>query len=115
MLKEVLTDSVPDLKFHFEGDNRGAILPNTLSVTVRGVLADDLVVSADLQGLMISAGAACASGKPEPSHVLLAAGLSESEALGTIRVSFRADVAEDEVKIGAEILVNCIKRMRSQP
>lgn len=116
-LKNILSDAVPDVRYHFERDiaesaSSSAVLSNTLSITIPGMIADDLVVSADLHGLMISAGAACASGKPEPSHVLLAAGLNEREALGTIRVSFRADVTEDEVKDGAEILVNCIRRMR---
>lgn len=113
MLKMLLTDAVPDIQFKFERDNPEKILPNTLSATVPGVIADDLVVSADLHGLLISAGAACASGKPEPSHVLLAAGLSESEAMATVRISFRSDISAEEVERGAAILVNCIKRMRA--
>lgn len=111
-LKRLLSDAVPAIEFKFERDEPQAILPNTLSVTVPGVIADDLVVSADLHGLLISAGAACASGKPEPSHVLLAAGLSEREAMATVRISFRSDISEEDVERGGAILASCIKRMR---
>jgi cysteine desulfurase len=66
-------------------------LPNTSSVYIPGIRGDDLVVALDLQGILISSGAACSSGKPEPSHVLLAMGVGEAQARSTVRVSFRAD------------------------
>ena len=43
------------------------------------------------QGLLVSAGSACSTRQPEPSHVLLAAGMSERDALSSIRLSFSVD------------------------
>jgi cysteine desulfurase len=66
-------------------------LANTLHISLPGIRADDLVVALDLAGLSVSSGAACASGKPTASHVLLAQGMSEEMARSSVRVSLRAD------------------------
>lgn len=88
-------------------------LPNTLSIRVRGVKADDLVIALDLRGVAISAGSACTSGRPRPSHVLLAHGLSEIEARETIRVSFEPDVSEAELDFGLTIFREVLGQMIS--
>jgi cysteine desulfurase len=75
-------------------------LPNTLSLQIDGVTADDCVVALDLQGILCSAGSACLSGKPSPSHVLLAEGLSEVEARSTLRISFSAVHTYKEIEEG---------------
>lgn len=72
----------------------GMVLPNTLSITFPGIKADDLVVALDLKGICISSGAACASGKPDPSHVLLAMGYTPEQARSTVRISVGADLDE---------------------
>lgn len=72
------------------------ILPNTISLEIKDVFSDDLVVALDLKGICISSGAACASGKPLPSHVLLAMGKSEEKAKSTVRISFRADLSDKD-------------------
>ncbi len=90
-----------------------ARLPNTSSVYIAGVRADDLVVAMDLEGILISSGAACSSGKPEPSHVLLAMGYDEDHVRATIRVSFRADSEESDVKRLVASLVKAVSRMRA--
>ena len=88
-----------------------ATIPNTLSIMVPGILADDLVVALDLEGVSVSAGAACASGKPEPSHVLRAIGLSDLEARSTVRVSFTPDVTAAESTEAAHRFARCVRRM----
>jgi cysteine desulfurase len=62
-------------------------LPNTTSLAVPGVPAETQVIALDLAGVMVSAGAACSSGKVGPSHVLAAMGVPPEIAAGTIRVS----------------------------
>lgn len=62
-------------------------LPNTLSLKVGAIAADDLIVALDLRGICVSSGAACSSGKPSPSHVLRAMGFSDAEARAVLRVS----------------------------
>jgi cysteine desulfurase len=85
-------------------------LPNTLCVRVPGVRSDDLVVSADLGGVAISAGSACSSGKQLPSHVLMALGLSESEARECVRLSVCGETPIDLVSSAAVNLSSIIKR-----
>jgi cysteine desulfurase len=88
-------------------------LPNTLSLRVPGIKADDLVAALDLEGVSISSGAACASGKPLPSHVLLARGFSAEAARETIRVSLRAEYNSGELEYAAQALVRCVRRAGS--
>ena len=60
---------------------------NTSCFTMPGVASETQVMALDLAGVAVSAGAACSSGKVQPSHVLRAMGASEAEAGGAIRVS----------------------------
>jgi cysteine desulfurase len=87
-------------------------LPNTSSITVEGVRGDDLVVALDLQKILISTGAACTSGKREPSHVLLGMGFPLADALSTVRFSFRADLSVSDAEYVAQRFCECVERMR---
>jgi cysteine desulfurase len=62
-------------------------LPNTTPLAMPGVAAETQIIALDLAGVMVSAGAACSSGKVGPSHVLAAMGVAPEIAVGTIRVS----------------------------
>jgi cysteine desulfurase len=62
-------------------------LPNTSAIAMPGVPAETQVIALDLDGVMVSAGAACSSGKVGPSHVLAAMGVAPAVAASTIRVS----------------------------
>jgi cysteine desulfurase len=62
-------------------------LPNTTALALPGVSAETQVIALDLAGVMVSAGAACSSGKVGPSHVLAAMGVPPEIAASTIRVS----------------------------
>jgi cysteine desulfurase len=62
-------------------------LPNTSALALPGIAAETQVIALDLAGVMVSAGAACSSGKVGPSHVLAAMGVPPEVAAGTIRVS----------------------------
>lgn len=92
--------------------NLERVLPNTLSIQIPGVRADDLVVAADTQGVLISYGAACSSGKQDPSHVFLAMGYSEEEAKEIVRISLKAEYEAGELEHAASVLISCIQRMR---
>ncbi len=110
VFEECVLSSVPDAQINGASETR---LPNTASIFIPGVRADDLVVALDLEGILISSGAACSSGKPEPSHVLLAMGQDETRVRSTIRVSFRADQTSEIASFAASRLANVVARMRS--
>jgi cysteine desulfurase len=85
-------------------------LPNTICLGMPGVVAETQVMAFDLDGIAVSAGAACSSGKVEPSHVLRAMGRSEAEAHEAIRVSLGWPTTEDEV----ERFIAAWKRVRER-
>ena len=72
-------------------------LPNTTAIAMPGVAAETQVVALDLDGVMISAGAACSSGKIGPSHVLAAMRVAPEIAASTIRVSLGWSSSEAEI------------------
>jgi cysteine desulfurase len=110
LFEESILRELSDVSVH--GLNR-VRLPNTSNIYIGGVRADDLVVAMDLEGILISSGSACSSGKPEPSHVLLAMGYDEEHVRATIRVSFRADSEESDIRRLVESLVKAVSRMRA--
>jgi len=72
-------------------------LPNTSAIVLPGVSAETQVIALDLDGVMVSAGAACSSGKVGPSHVLQAMGAPPEIAGSTIRVSLGWNTTEAEI------------------
>ena len=72
-------------------------LPNTAAIAMPGVAAETQVIALDLEGVMVSAGAACSSGKVGPSHVLEAMGVGADLAHSTIRVSLGWNSSEADV------------------
>ena len=78
-------------------------LPNTCNFALPGVAAETAVMALDLEGVMVSSGAACASGKVARSHVLGAMGVDETLARTVLRVSFgwSSDEADANAAIAA--------------
>ncbi|MEN3380238.1 MAG: cysteine desulfurase [Hyphomicrobiales bacterium] len=72
-------------------------LPNTTLAAVPGGKAETLVIAFDLDGVAVSSGAACSSGKVAPSHVLAAMGIAPELARGAIRISLGAATTETDV------------------
>jgi cysteine desulfurase len=76
-----------------------ARLPNTTLFSVPGMKAETAVIAFDLEGVAVSSGAACSSGKVTPSHVLEAMGVPPKLARGAIRVSLGYTTTDDDVGI----------------
>jgi cysteine sulfinate desulfinase/cysteine desulfurase-like protein len=79
-------------------------LPNTLNITLPGIRGESLVLLLDQRGISLSAGSACKSGNPDPSHALLALGLSDDEAHCTVRFSLGASTTREDIDYTAECL-----------
>lgn len=88
-------------------------LPNTSSLVLKGVDGETMLMSLDLKGYAVSTGAACSSGNPEPSPVLLAMGLSRQEAQNSLRVSIGWETTEEQVRGFIEALKVVVARLRS--
>jgi cysteine desulfurase len=78
-------------------------LPNTTLFAVEGMKAETAVISFDLEGIAVSSGAACSSGKVQPSHVLAAMGVSPALTRGAVRLSLGWTTTEADIErlIGA--------------
>jgi cysteine desulfurase len=72
-------------------------LPNTTLFSVPGLKAETAVIAFDLEGVAVSSGAACSSGKVQPSHVLAAMGVPPDLARGAVRVSLGPATTESEI------------------
>jgi cysteine desulfurase len=77
-----------------------ARLPNTLLFTVPGLKAETAVIGFDLEGVAVSSGSACSSGKVAPSHVLQAMGVGPALAQGAVRLSLGWSTTEADVNLG---------------
>ena len=73
-------------------------LPNTANVTFHGVDGEGLVIALDLNGVAVSTGSACSSGRVEPSGVLLAMGLTPEDAKSTVRFSLSRFTTAEEIE-----------------
>ena len=73
-------------------------LPNTTLFSLEGLKAETAVIAFDLDGVAVSSGAACSSGKVQPSHVLAAMGLSPALTRGAVRVSLGWGTTEAEIE-----------------
>ena len=76
-LEKGITALVPGARLNGHRENR---LPNTLNLTLPGFRGESMVMAMDRMGVCFSSGSACSSGSPDPSHALLAMGLTEAEA-----------------------------------
>ena len=85
-------------------------LPNFASCAFESRRGEDLLLTLDLAGIAASSGSACASGSLDPSHVLLAMGLSLDEALGSLRLTMGYDTTDDEVSRARAILTSILTR-----
>jgi cysteine desulfurase len=74
---------------------------------------ETLLMQLDLAGFAIASGSACSSGKSEPSHVLMAMGMSAHMARSSIRVSFGPENNPDDTKALVDALVTVRKRLRN--
>ena len=90
-----------------------ARLPNTSNITFAEADGEGIVIALDLEGIAVSTGSACSSGRIEPSPALLAMGLTPEEARATVRFSLSRFTTEEEiarvVKVLAEVVPRCTK------
>ena len=96
---------------HVNGDPRHR-LPNTTNIRFDGIEGEAMVIALDLRGYAVSSGSACSSGAVEPSHVLLAMGLSPAAARSSVRFSLGPDNTAEQVEGLLEAVVESVAHLR---
>jgi cysteine desulfurase len=87
-------------------------IPNTTNICFPGVDGEALLIALDLKGLSCSTGAACSSGAVEPSHVLIAIGLTPAEARSSLRFSLGRPTTRQEIDAALFIIPQAVEQLR---
>ena len=113
-----LRDNMLDHLLKIKGAHLNGFLENrvvsNINIRFDGVSGSRLVALCDLYGICISAGSACNEGTAEPSHVLKAIGLSDEEALSSIRITIGHQNTEEEINTAADIITKLVARIREE-
>jgi cysteine desulfurase len=108
MIESILS-TIPDARLNGDPVER---LAGNVNVSFRGVRGDQLVLVLDREGIAASAGAACGSSTWEPSHVLLAMGLSMPDAVGGLRLTLSADTTDSDIDDVVRVLPGAVRDLR---
>ncbi len=108
-LIEGLVNSLPYTYLNGHPTNR---LPDNVSVRYSFVEGESILLSLDMNGVLVSSGSACASKTLEPSHVLLATGLKHEEAHGSIMFTLSRESCTEDIEYVIGLMPNIINRLR---
>ncbi len=108
-LQAQLLKDIPKIKVN---GNENSRLPGILNVSFEGIEGEGILLMLDMQGIAASSGSACASGSLDPSHVIMALGMSHGMAQGTIRLSLSHTNNQDEVDKTVAALKGIVSRLR---
>ncbi|MCD8200972.1 MAG: cysteine desulfurase [Clostridia bacterium] len=97
---------------HLNGDRKGR-LPSNANIRFDGVSGEQILMLLDARGVAVSTGSACAAGAVEPSHVLMAMGLSETEAKSSVRFSFGRENTREDVEKVLSYLTEIVSSLRA--
>lgn len=87
-------------------------VPDNVSVRYSFIEGESMLLSLDMNGVLVSSGSACASKTLEPSHVLLATGLKHEEAHGSIMFTLSRESSEEDIEYVIGLMPNIINRLR---
>ncbi len=110
-LEREISRIAPEAVFFGQGAER---LPNTSCFAMPSIQAQVLLISLDMEGVAVSSGSACSSGKVQPSHVLRAMGIAPELAGGAIRVSLGWDSRQEDCMTFLEVLERTVRRIRAR-
>ncbi|MGH9627644.1 MAG: cysteine desulfurase family protein [Bryobacteraceae bacterium] len=108
-LEQGVVNAVPGVTVN--GDRRRRV-PNTTNLCFEGIEGEAMVIALDLRGFSVSSGAACSSGVIEPSHVLMAMGLSREQARSSVRFSLGRSNTMEQVDALIEAAAEAASHLR---
>ena len=98
---------------HIYGQNAPRV-GNTTLFSIEGLSSETLLMAFDLDGIALSNGSACSSGKVEPSHVLKAMGASDEAASGALRISTGWNTSEEDIEAILNVWQKLYQRMKDK-
>ncbi len=112
-LREILINEVLKLpRVRLNGDRHRRV-PGNVNFSFWGIEGESLLLMLDLHGICASSGSACTSGSLDPSHVLLALGLSHEEAHGSLRISLSGENTKEDIDAIIEALNKVTAQLRA--
>jgi len=105
-----MTERIPEVQLNGHPTKR---LCNNVNMSYRYVEGEALLLSLDMMGIGVSSGSACTSGSLDPSHVLLAIGLSHEIAHGSVRYSLGHMSTMEEVEYTIDSMATIVERLRA--
>lgn len=113
-LKKKLLDELPDyIDEYIINTHPEFSLPNLVSVSVRYIEGESVVLMLDDDGIAVSTRSACATGSLRASHVLLSIGRDHADAQGTLVISFGVDNTEEDITAFLTALKNVVTTLRN--
>ncbi|MDY6833680.1 MAG: cysteine desulfurase NifS [Chloroflexota bacterium] len=109
-LTQGLIERIDDIHLNGHPTHR---LPNNVNLSIHYVEGESMLLNLDLEGIAASTGSACSSGNLEPSHVLLALGLSHEQAHGSLRFTLGRDTEKDDVMRVLNTLPSIVSKLRA--
>ncbi len=109
LIDRILTE-IPDCALNGHETRR---LPGNVNISFQDVEGESLLILLDQKGICASGGSACAAGSLDPSHVLLALGLTPKLARGSLRLTLSADNTPEEIDYVVDELKNIVAALRS--
>ncbi|MGB4614430.1 MAG: cysteine desulfurase NifS [Limnochordia bacterium] len=111
-LRDRLLEGILNIPHTRLNGSRTERLPNNINVSIEFIEGESLLLNLDLKGIAASSGSACTSGSLDPSHVLLAIGLSHEVAHGSLRLTLGRDNTDADVDSVLETLPPIVERLR---
>lgn len=111
-LRAIVLEELRRVPDHFVNGGE-TVVPHILSVSFLGLEGEALVIELDAEGYAVSAGPACSSGSTEPSPVLLAMGVPDVLARGTVRISFGPGNTPESARDLGRTLARAVERLRA--
>ncbi len=111
MLIDGVMKTIPHAKLN--GAPSGERLPNNSNFSFIGIEGETLLLDLDGAGIYASTGSACSSGSLDPSHVLMAIGLSHEQAHGSLRMTLGEETSEEDIRYVLSVLPGIVERRRA--
>lgn len=108
MIERILTE-IPETMVNGPRDKR---LPGNVNISIRYLESEAVLLNLDLKGIAASSGSACTSGSLDPSHVLMATGISHELANGSLRMSLDESNTYEELDYAVDALKEIVARLR---